>query len=254
MRAGTARRWLIGVFGFLIVALGLQAIAGDDEARSTLGQVVVLALLVGGLAFLTERFRIAPRRAAFGDRSAAQRLRAMPGDPTGFLSSGFEVVRWQATGRDVESTAVGRWHGHDVTVVDYWYARSSDPQINDYVRLVCAVFPAPERWPRLLVIPERIMTLVGDALLWLDPGTESEAFNRRFALRTDDRRFASAVLDARMLEWLLSLPDDTGFEILGGRLLCFAARNDLAGDVESALATAEAFLSRVPGAARSIYG
>ena len=83
------------------------------------------------------------------------------------------------------------------------------------------------------MVPERLATLLGGAILASDPGTESEEFNRRYAVRADDRRFASA--------------------ILGGRLLCFVARREL-GDVEHALSTGERFLAQVPDAARSIFG
>lgn len=55
------------------------------------------------------------------------------------------------------------------------------------------------------------------------------------------------------MKWILSLPSNRGSEILDGRLLCFVARREL-GDVEHALCTAERFLERVPGAARSIFG
>ena len=121
------------------------------------------------------------------------------------------------------------------------------------MRFVGAVLPTPAAWPRLLVIPERIATLLGDAVLGLDPHTEWEAFNRRFAVRADDRRFASAVLDGRMIEWIMSLPVDTGFEIREGRLLCFVLRREI-GDVLHALTTGAAFLEHVPGAARSLFG
>lgn len=253
MRAGTASKLLYGLLGFLILALALMAIGGDDEARSLLVQTLLVAGTVGSLGYLAYRYRIQPRRAVFSDQAAQLSLRVERGDPTGFLSSAFEVVRRQAAMQDVETTAFGRRGGREVTVVDYWYTPSSETRYDDYVRFVGALLPVPRSWPRLLIVPERIATIVGDAVLGLDPDTEWEMFNRRFALRTDDRRFASAVLDARMLGWIMSLPTHTGFEIRDGRLLCFVARNDL-GDVEHALVTAETFLAKVPSAARSVYG
>jgi hypothetical protein len=253
MRARTASRLLFGILGFMILSLALMSLGGDDEARSILLQVLLVAITVGGLWYLSYRFRIAPRRAVFSDEARMLGLRASAGDATRFLDSGFEVVRRRASVRDVETTAVGTWRGHEVAVVDYWYAPTSDTSRDDYVRFVCALLPAPATWSRLLVVPERLATLVSDALLGLDPETESEEFNRRYAIRADDRRFASAVLDARMIEWILSLPEHTGFEIRDGRLLSFVARREI-GSVEHALVTADAFLARVPGAARSLFG
>jgi hypothetical protein len=237
----------------MVLALALMSLGGDEEARSTLAQVLLVALTLGGLSYLSYRFKIAPRHEVFTDEARRLSLRAAKGDPTGFLDSRFEVVGRSASVRDVETTAVGTWRGHDVAVVDYWYAPTSDTSADDYVRFVCAMLPAPPTWPRLLVVPERLATLLGHAILQADPGTESEELNRRYAIRTDDRRFASATLDARMIEWIMSIPSHTGFEIRDGELLCFVARREI-GSVEHALVTAESFLSRVPGAARSLFG
>jgi len=253
MRARTASRWLIGIFAFLIVVLSLMALGGDDEARSILRQVVVAAVFVGGLSYLSYRYKIAPRRAVFSDQARSVGLVPVEGDPTGILASGFELFTRRASVRDIETTATGTWRQRDVVVADYWYAPTSNTQIDDYVRVVCALFPVPGSWPRLLVIPERIATLVGDVLLDRDPGTESELFNRSFAIRADDRRFASAVLDARMLEWILALPRPVGFEIATGRLLCFVPRQT-DGDVRAALETGEGFLQRIPHAVEAWYG
>jgi len=254
MKARTAGRLLAGIFGFMIVALALSSIGGDEDARATLRQVVVGALLVGGLFYMTQRFKVEPRRASFADRARAVGLASEAGDRLGFLDSGFELARRAASVRDVESTATGTRNGRDVAVLDYWYAVSSRTGVDDYVRFVCALLPVPSSWPWLLVVPERIATLVGDALLGSDPDTESEAFNRTFAVRTDDRRFASAFLDARTIAWLLERPTHTGFEIRDGRLLCFVARDDVRDDVAHAVRTAEDLVDRVPAPVRAWYG
>lgn len=253
MRAGTASRLLWGILGVLVLALSTMALTGDAEARSILAQVLLVALTVAGISYLSYRFKVAPRRAVFSDEARRAGLRTSSGDATGFLGSAFELARRAASVRDVETTAIGRWRGYEVAVIDYWYAPTSDTSADDEVRFVCALLPVPPSWPRTLVVPERLATLLGAALLGSDPGTESDAFNRSFAIRTDDRRFASALLDQRMIEWLLSLPTHTGFEIRDGRLLCFVARREI-GSVEHALVTAEDLLERTPPAVRSLFG
>lgn len=253
MRAATASRFLVGIFASIIAILALMSLTGDEEARSILRQMVVAAVMLGGIFYLSYRYKIAPRRAMFTDQARRLGLTTVAGDPLDLLGTRFEVVRRRASVRDVETTATGAWEGHDVAVVDYWYAPTNQLQVDDYVRFVCALLPVPATWPRLLVVPERLATLVGDVILAHEPDTESDAFNRSFAVRADDRRFASAVLDARMIAWLLELPAHTGFEVRDGRLLCFVARQ-LDGDIEHALRTAWAFLERVPRAARAWYG
>ena len=45
--------------------------------------------------------------------------------------------------------------------------------------------------------------------------TESGAFGRRYRVRTEDRLFATAFLDQRMLAWMLEQGDDWTFEVGG---------------------------------------
>ena len=80
-----------------------------------------------------------------------------------------------------------------------------------------------------------------------DLRTESEEFNRRFDVRAADRRFANALLDQRMMAWLLEQAPDSGFEIVDGRLMVFRARVTASlDDVARALELADGFSQRVP--------
>jgi hypothetical protein len=160
MKAGTASRVLVGIFASIIAILALMSLSGDDEVRSILRQTVVAAAVLGGIFYLSYRYKIAPRRAMFTDQAGRLGLTIVAGDPLGLLGSRFEVVRRRASVRDVETTATGTWEGHDVAVVDYWYAPTDQLQVDDSVRFVCALLPVPATWPRLLVVPERIAWLL----------------------------------------------------------------------------------------------
>jgi hypothetical protein len=71
-------------------------------------------------------------------------------------------------------------------------------------------------------------------------------------VRTTDRRFASALVDARMVQWLLASPSRTGFEILDGSRLCHVDRGT-GSDVMASLETLQGFLERIPSAVASMY-
>jgi hypothetical protein len=80
---------------------------------------------------------------------------------------------------------------------------------------------------------------------------ELERFNRAFEVRSGDPRFAHALIDAPMIEWLLGLPEGTGFEILGRTVLAIVPRPTF--DVARvALGTLDAFLARVPPVVASL--
>jgi hypothetical protein len=83
--------------------------------------------------------------------------------------------------------------------------------------------------------------------------SSSRASTRAFELRSKDRRFPSALVDARMMEWRLGLPVGTGFEIQGGTLQCLTPRRADA-DVTWALETMATFKSRIPPVGESLFG
>jgi hypothetical protein len=111
----------------------------------------------------------------------------------------------------------------------------------------------PSAWPNLSIVPEELGSRIATAMGGRDIDFELESFNREFQVRSDDPRFAHALVDARMIAWLQELPSDTGFEILDGTLLCRTPRR-LDRDLTWALGTMESFLDRVPPVIESLFG
>jgi hypothetical protein len=229
----------------------LLATGSESERRDAAGGLVVIvviaAMLVAGWWF-----KVRPRRDYHRAQANEVRLESAPGDPLNLLDRGFLLLRRVAALKEVENTSWGRWHGRDIAVFDYWLARTSDPSVGDYEYFTCVVTPVPESWPRLSISPERMETRLADELGIRDVDFELEAFNRAFEVRTEDRRFASAVVDARMMDWLLGASGRPGFEILDGSLLCHVDRG-VDRDIRRSLETLEAFLERIPSAVPSLY-
>lgn len=84
---------------------------------------------------------------------------------------------------------------------------------------------------------------------------ELEAFNRAFSVEADEREAAFAILDARMLQWLLEA-GVTPFDIeLGqGGILVRATRLLAAQEIEPFVSTALEFVQNIPAHARERYG
>ena len=78
-----------------------------------------------------------------------------------------------------------------------------DRQERVYVR-TCAVADVGWMWPHLQITHEGLKSKVANALGVRDLQTESEEFNRMFAVSSEDESFASAFLDARMIDFLVS--------------------------------------------------
>jgi hypothetical protein len=95
---------------------------------------------------------------------------------------------------------------------------------------------------------------VKDSVGLNDVDLESERFNRAFEVRTSDRRFASALLDARMIGWLLLQPPGVGFEVVAGRLMVFEPREaPSVDDLDRALRRFDGLLAQVPAVLSSLF-
>ena len=253
MKVRTSRRILLWLAIVVVGTMTLLALAGNQEARRELPAQVVVWTMIGLMFVAGWWFKVRPRRELHRDQAGSLRLTTVAGDPLGFSQRPFVLLGQISTAKDIESTSWGTWRGMDVAVFDYWFARSGRLERSDYLYWTCASMPVPTGWPDISIVPERLWSrlarLVGEPHVEF----ELESFNRAFQVRSRDRRFASALIDARMIEWLLGLPVGTGVEILGGTLLCQTPRRP-EGDVRWALETMAAFTSRVPPAAGSLYG
>jgi hypothetical protein len=247
VKATTARRLLIGLGAFLGAGLLLMVASGAPDAGETTRQLLAVGVFLGGMFYLGYRFRVLPRRESFRDQAGALAFRAEPGDPLGLLDLPFTLFRWTGSVRAIENTAVGSHRGREVAIADYWFSPTAAAERDDYERYTCVVTTAPQGWSDLVVVPERLGSRLLGALGVRDIELESEAFNRAFHVRGADRRFASAFVDARLMEWLLEQQAVVGFEVLDGRLLVFRQRATLSlDDVSATLALFDAFTDRVP--------
>ncbi len=106
-----------------------------------------------------------------------------------------------------ENVVWDREGGDGVRAFDYWYEESTDGggrPTRQYA--TCAAIPVPFTCPRLTVVPRSIEDLV--PVFGEDIELELDEFNRRFRVRSEDRRFAFAFLDQRMMRALLALPPE----------------------------------------------
>lgn len=248
MRSSTANKLLLGALALFLVLGVPVALAGSAEDRRTLFAVVIAAGCVGFFFWLNHTFRVRPRSDAMQAEAGRLGLRFSHADRDGLLSLPFELFGRAATIRDLENVLSGPRNGVEVALFDYRYSQGEDADF----RFSCAMVPVPSTWPTFLLRPERALSRAARDVGLRDIETESEAFNRAFEVRCADRRFALALLEPRMMEWLLDLGPRSGFEIWGGRLLCFAPQVK-PWEIESVLRTALAFRERIPRVVSSLY-
>lgn len=160
-------------------------------------------------------------------------------------------------GRGAENVLSGTWQDLPVREFDYWYFdESSDTKGSthrSYYRFSCAVTEIAAACSPLVLDREDVFTRLADHVGMHDIEFESEAFNRAFNVRAKDRRFASDLLDARMLSWLLTVDGAFRFETCGPWLLCYSKRR-APTELVALLGTLKGFRDHIPRVVHQLYG
>jgi hypothetical protein len=176
-------------------------------------------------------------------------------DPFGTLGEPFSLLQ-AGDGRGVENVLWGTWEGLEIRAFDYWYyEESTDSEghtSRSYHRFDCALAPIEAACPPLRIGEENLLTRLAGALSFDDIRFESEEFNRRFQVKGPDAHFATALCDARMMDWLLANGDGHAFELTGARLLC-SRRLVEPAELLDLFAIAKAFRERIPPVVSSLY-
>ncbi|HEV8682684.1 MAG TPA: hypothetical protein VGS09_07910 [Actinomycetota bacterium] len=177
-------------------------------------------------------------------------------DPFGLLELPFHLFT-RGDGRGIENVLWGQWKGQPVKVCDYWYYeehRDSEGRTRrTYHRFNCAALEVDAAFPPIVVGREGLFSRLADHLGFRDIEFESEEFNRRFQVRSGDRRFAYELVDARMMRWLLALERSVSFEVVGRWILAYHGRVRPEALVPLIGAAAE-FRDRIPRAAWGQHG
>lgn len=242
----TAKVALIAVAG---AAAGLLftviAVAGDERAV-----FVTLALYVGGIALVSLYGKFS-RRSAIEREARRLGMSFSRKDPFRVLDGDFHpFLRFGKLpgSQRVENVVWGVRDGREVRAFDY-----RRPTEDESIRYSCAMVRIPEGWPSLLVRRHGPLDVARNAAGLHGQEFELETFNRRFEVRSDDRRLASAVIDQRMIGWLLQSDPVLGFQLQHGWLLAWMPRLP-PQELERALTMAEGFHVRIPRAVWSLYG
>jgi hypothetical protein len=241
VRRTTAFKVLLGV----LAGGALILIAGREWRQA--GSLVATGIAIG-LFLALVRWRDRPRREAMKSEARRLRVRFSAEDRFGLMDQPFQLFRWtRRSYGEIENVLSGSWHGLEVRAFDHSYSVSEDER-----RLLsCAQVAIPGGWPALVIRPETGLTRVADIAV-PDIAFESEAFNRAFAVRCQDRAFASALVDSRMMEWLQSLGHRWSFEIDGPWILGY--RDQVRPwEIESVLETVEMFIRTIPRVVTSLY-
>ncbi|MEX0985718.1 MAG: hypothetical protein WD096_11820 [Actinomycetota bacterium] len=211
-------------------------------------------VVVGVIAYLSYR---AKQQRITEIRALAARLGLTytSDDVYGLLALPFGLLR-QGDGRGIENVMHGVVENATMHVFDYWYYEESTDanghRSRSTYRFNCVVASFDASGPGLSIAEENFLTRIADAVALDDIQFESEEFNRAFNVKGADERFATALVDARMMQWLLQSGMEHAFEVAGDRVFVSHRRVDVAG-IPALMSTAASFVAQIPRVVSSLY-
>lgn len=224
-----------------------------DTSRMPVLVVVLVILLAVGAAYVGWWMR-EQRRKAFAALAAQIGFQYSPDDPFDLSSMPFALFA-KGDGRGTENALWGTDNGREVKLFDFWYyervQNAKGGSSKRYYRYSCALTEIAARCPHLSVGPEGFLSRLADHVGLRDIEFESEDFNRRFQITSGDRKFAYALVDARMMEWLMAT-EGLSYEVLDRFVLCFTDRLQPAETTMLLRAIAE-FCENVPSVVSDLY-
>jgi hypothetical protein len=164
-----------------------------------------------------------------------------------------------------KNVLAGRWQGLPVKGADYWSsttvtrsatttggAAGGPVRDSSYFSIVVADLAAT--MPYAAVQRKGLFTRTAEHLgLHDDIDFESEDFNRKFSVTAPDREFAIKLIDAGMIQWLMSTGGEFAFDIGGCNLLVSCGQLPVTG-LERLFDAAKGFTDHIPHAVWAEYG
>lgn len=217
---------------------------------------LLVAAFLGIVAFTWWSMAAAARRReALAALALREGLHFSIEDPLGLLWYPFRLFT-RGDGQGVEHVVHGTWNDIRVAAFDFWfYDETTDSKGGRhrlYRRFSCALAEVDAALGALVIGRESVLSRVADAVGFDDIVFESDAFNRTFEVRCDDRRFASAFVDPRMMAWLLSADPRLSFAT-GGRWLLVTAPRQPAEGFPWLLGVLREFHARMPRVIPSLF-
>ena len=235
---GVAFIWLV-VYGYARVEVEVGAGASSFAA-------LVAALVVGALLywFLGRSGIGVSASVGEGARLVARVGQGPVAAPVGMRFPRFEVLPGQA-----ESLAGQEVDGLRVKTFDYRIATAPEEGIRWFS---CCVGSIGASCPQVAIARIALAELPSAPSSLPKVAFESEFFNLEISIRCADARVAHALVDERMMEWLLLLPTGWGIQTSGEQVLVYGPKRK-PGDAGALTDLLRDFLAHVPLSLSSLY-
>lgn len=218
-----------------------------DAAAPSLIFVAVIILIVAGIVYAF--YARKKRRTAIASFALHHGLSFTGHDPYNIPVTYPMRLFSMGDGRGAENVVTGEWKGRRIIEADYWYYNESTDskghRTRSYSRFQIALVPIGAYLPKVQIGGENIFTRLADHMGMEDINFESEEFNRTFNVKSEDRKFAFTLIDARMMQWLLYVGKTYSLETSGSELLVYRRRSK-PQEIPNLLDVADQTIDRIP--------
>jgi hypothetical protein len=219
------------------------------------GLIFALFIALVILLFYLNALATRKKREAFLALSVKLGLRYDIKDPFDTVDLPFALFG-KGDERGVENVLSGETAGMLVRLFDSYYTETSTDSdghmSSSTYPFSCAMAEIDADCPHLVVEQESLLSRFSHHLGFHDIELESEEFNKRYLVASDDKKFAYAMLDARMMAWLIDEGGVCQYEVVGPLVLCFCKRVK-PPEYENLLEVLRRFHSQVPAVVASLY-
>jgi hypothetical protein len=120
----------------------------------------------------------------------------------------------------ISNTMSGSKNGCHVAMFDYTYTTGSGKNKRVHQHSVC-LLSISQCLKKLLIRPENILDKLAGAIGFDDIDFESMEFSHRFYVKSDDKKFAYAIIHPQMMSFLLSRASPPLIEKNGAHIGCY---------------------------------
>jgi hypothetical protein len=203
---------------------------------------VLVAVLIAGFNYYSMRVR----QKMWLEVAARYNFRYSADDRSNLADSYDFALFKQGHSRSVYNRLDGAYDNLPVIVFDYRYKTGSGKsEETHYISAVLATLPIAG--PYLMIRPEQALDRLAAFVGFADITFESDAFNRAFHVKGDDKKFAYDICHPRMMEFLLQNTSLT-WELRGMHVLLYSWRFGTFNveEVELCLHAAKDFVALLP--------
>jgi hypothetical protein len=225
------------------VFLVLAAVIAGALLLKVVPPLVVLALFIGGVAYINRRFRQVARQAP---RTGAELLglKREAGDPFGIL--GYPLALFtRGSDTAIDELVWGSWNGLDVRVFAVSFPAPTLPghQVQR-ASFACALSRLEAELPAVVVEPSTFVTRIQRAPAAPVVEIDDPRFAAAFHVWSEDASFARQMLVPRLRDWFV-LDSRWGAEVHGRIAMAYGPRPDRP-DIVSILEALKDFLDQLP--------